>query len=117
MSEITVDVLFNQITLLPVSEKLRLRGLLESHLGNSVEPANGVNFVKPIPMPNPESSMRWMNTHAREYGGQWVALDGDRLIAHGKRADEVFAAADADGAWLPLVTYIPPADAPPFIGV
>jgi uncharacterized protein DUF5678 len=44
---------------------------------------------------------------------QWVALDGDRLIAHGANADEVFAIADADGAYLPLGTYIPPADAPP----
>jgi hypothetical protein len=46
-----------------------------------------------------------------------VALDGDRLIAHGKDAAEVFAAADADGAYLPLVTYVIPADAPPFIGL
>jgi hypothetical protein len=29
----------------------------------------------------------------------------------------VFAAAKADGAYLPLVTFILPADAPPFIGV
>ena len=58
-----------------------------------------------------------MEEHAHEYGGQWVALDGDRLIAHGENAEAVFAAADADGAYLPLVTYIPPVDAPPFIGV
>jgi hypothetical protein len=47
-----------------------------------------------------------MEQHAHEYGGQWVALDGDRLIAHGTDAASVFAAADADGAYLPLVTYI-----------
>ena len=58
-----------------------------------------------------------MNEHAHEYGGQWVALDGDRLIAHGTNADEVFAAADVDGAYLPLVTYIPPTNAAPFAGV
>jgi hypothetical protein len=38
------------------------------------------------------------------------------LIAHGANAAEVFAAADADGAYLPLLTYILPADTPPFAG-
>jgi Family of unknown function (DUF5678) len=70
-------------------------------------------IIKHCTGPGPQR-MRWMNEHSHEYGGQWVALDGDRLIAHGKNADEVVAAADADGAYLPLVTYIPPADAPPF---
>jgi Family of unknown function (DUF5678) len=50
-----------------------------------------------------------------EYGGQWVALDGDRLIAHGPEADAVFTAARQDGAYLPLVTFIEPADALPFV--
>lgn len=117
MSEMTVESLFNQITVLPVSEKLKLRALLDAQLKNPAGVANGVKFVKPIRMPDPEPSQRWMNEHAREYGGQWVALDGDRLIAHGENAEEVFAAADADGAYLPLVTYIQPADAPPFAGV
>jgi len=117
MLGMTADMLFNQITLLPVSEKLKLRELLDTQLQNPIEATNGVKLVKPIRLPDPAPSMRWMNEHAREYGGQWVALDGDRLIAHGEKADEVFAAADADGAYLPLVTYIPPADAPPFIGV
>jgi hypothetical protein len=44
-------------------------------------------------------------------------MDSDRLIAHGAAAAEVFASADADGAYLPLVTYIPLADAEPFVGV
>lgn len=113
----TAETLFNQITSLPVNEKIKLRDLLDEELKNPVEPANGVKFVKPIPMPDPEPNRRWMIEHAHEYGGQWVALDGDRLIAHGENAEEVFAAARADGAYLPLVTFILPADAPPFIGV
>lgn len=30
-----------------------------------------VKYVNPIP------SQRWITAHAHEYGGQWVALDGD----------------------------------------
>jgi Family of unknown function (DUF5678) len=117
MSQTTVEALINQINSLPISEKVKLRAMLDDQLKNPAVATNGVKFVKPIPVPDPEPAMRWLNEHSHEYGGQWIALDGDRLIAHGENADEVFAAADADGANLPLVTYIPPADAPPFIGV
>jgi hypothetical protein len=117
MSQITAEALFHQITSLPFSEKVELRALLDEQLQNPDVVTNRVKLVKPIPVPDPEPSMRWMKEHSHEYGGQWVALDGDRLIAHGANADEVFTAADADGAYLPLVTYIPPADAPPFVGV
>jgi hypothetical protein len=117
MSQITAEMLLEQISSLPVSEKVKLRAWLDEHLQNLNSRTSGVKWAKPIPMPDPAPSMRWMNEHSHEYGGQWVALDGDRLIAHDVDADEVFAAADADGAYLPLVTYIPPVDAPPFVGV
>jgi hypothetical protein len=61
------------------------------------------------PKPMPEGAMRalhWIADHAREYKGQWVALDGDRLIAHGANADEVFDAAETYGDDLPLVGFV-----------
>ncbi|MCI0388565.1 MAG: hypothetical protein MOB07_07340 [Acidobacteria bacterium] len=33
--------------------------------------------------PEPAPAMEWLRLHRKEYGGQWVALDGSRLIAHG----------------------------------
>jgi hypothetical protein len=117
MSQITAETLIHQITSLPFSEKMKLHALLDEQLKNPDVATNAVRLVKPIPVPDPEPSMRWMNEHSREYGGQWVALDGDRLIAHSENANEVFMAADADGAYLPFVTYIPPVGTPPFVGV
>jgi hypothetical protein len=58
------------------------------------------------PMPDSTREMRWLAEHQREYVGQWVALDGDRLIAVSPNHEEVAAAAEADGAYLPLFTYI-----------
>ena len=29
-----------------------------------------------------EREMRWLSQHRSEYDGQWVALEGDRLICH-----------------------------------
>src|SRR5215470_15996097 len=40
-------------------------------------------------------------------------FDGGRLIAHGPDAMEVYAAAEADGAYIPMLKYIEPADALP----
>lgn len=71
-----------------------------------------VERLKPIPVPDSKRELRWLKEHAREYAGQWVALDGNRLIAHGSDAKAVFAAADADGAYLPLVTQVEDPDRP-----
>lgn len=68
--------------------------------------------VPPIPSPNSQAAMKWLGEHAREYVEQWVALDGDRLIAHGKDSQAVYAAAKADGAYLPLVEFIEDTDNP-----
>jgi hypothetical protein len=117
MKEITVETLLNQIEALPGPEKMRLISTLLERLNGEKRPAPDFEYLKPIQEPDPEPNYRWMEQHAHEYGGQWVALDGNRLIAHGTDAAVVFAAADADGAYLPLVTFIPPADSPPFIGL
>jgi len=50
--------------------------------------------------------MRWLAEPEGEYVGQWVTLDGDRLIAHGSDAKEVYAAARESGVSLPLVEFV-----------
>lgn len=55
--------------------------------------------------------MRWLRENRQAYGGQWVALDGDHLIAHAATAAEVYAAAAEAGVSLPFVTYLEQADA------
>jgi hypothetical protein len=91
MSEPTFENLLNQIAPLPVEDKMRLIAALNDQIRRSTTTSNGGQFVKPIPEPDPEPNRRWMAAHKNEYAGQWVAIDGDRLIAHGKDADEVFA--------------------------
>lgn len=116
MSESIFDGILHQIEQLPVLEQRRLmQTVMEKVSLVQPSPAEASKFREPLPEPDYEPSARWIKEHRSEYGGQWVALDGDRLIVHSTDADAVFAAARQDGAYLPLVTFIEPADAPPFL--
>lgn len=61
--------------------------------------------------------LAWIKEHRHEYAGQWVALDGDRLIAASPIQQEVWDAVKADAEPLPLVDRIPAPDEPPFMGL
>lgn len=123
MPELTVENLFNQIAQLPPPEQSRLRNLLDKLLNPApvrketapIATENGEPSKKrlePIQTPDRTREMRWLKDHGRQYAGQWVALDGDRLIAHGADAKAVFAAAKADGAFMPLVDSVTDPDRP-----
>ena len=58
----------------------------------------------------------WIREHTHEYAGQWVALEGDRLYAHGSSARQVFEEAKRAGATLPYIARIDSLDEFPFTG-
>lgn len=53
----------------------------------------------------------WLSRNRRNFAGQWIALQGDRLLAHSPVAAQVFAAA-RDVIPEPLVMQIEQEDAP-----
>ena len=108
MLDITVEDILTQIAKLPPTEQIRLRHLLaqqQQEPQQSSKPPQD-RRVPPLPVPDSRREVQWLAAHAREYAGQWVALDGDRLIAHGPHHHEVWAAAEASGVYLPLVTFV-----------
>ncbi|MBO0721382.1 MAG: hypothetical protein J2P41_11205 [Blastocatellia bacterium] len=117
MSEVTVETIYEYIGKLTASDRARLyRMLVTGSLRNGG--ATGLENAKPgpIPEPDPAPNVAWIKEHGSEYAGLWVALDGDRLIASGNTEGEVATAARADGAYLPLVIYLPHQDEPDEIG-
>jgi Family of unknown function (DUF5678) len=56
-----------------------------------------------------------LNATGDEYLGQWVALEGDALIAHGANAREVYLAARQAGSDAPYLVHITP-KTDPYIG-
>lgn len=113
MSTVTAESLLPLIAQLPQPERAKLRVFLdeqastEQHTNGQLAKAPRDKRLPSKPMPaTAYEAMDWIADHRREYANQWVALDGYRLIAHGTNHDEVWAAAQADGAYLPMVTFI-----------
>jgi hypothetical protein len=75
----------------------------------SIGRGNFSSFTKVEPI-DCSLELRWLAEHSREYAGQWVALDGDRLLAHGESAREVYEAVHASEVRLPLVVLVEAAD-------
>lgn len=119
MQNITVESILQQVAMLPPGEQTRLRALLLN--GDSDQSAlrrePPIKLATPIPEPDLPGAMQWLADNSEQYIGQWVALDGGRLIAHSANHDEVAEAAGADGAYLPLITFVEPKPERPFVRV
>ena len=112
MSSITAESLLPLIAQLPQPERAKLRVLLDEQT-ESEQCSNGQVVKAPRdkrlpskPMRDCSREMQWIADHAREYARQWVALDGDRLTAASPNHNEVWTAADVDGATLPMITFL-----------
>jgi hypothetical protein len=83
---------------LPLPDQKRLRQLLAQ---NEIRQRGSENGISQFPQR--ETEMRWLKEHEAEYAGQWLALDGDRLVAHGTDAKQVYRDAFAAGVETPFV--------------
>jgi hypothetical protein len=118
MSTITAENILKLIEQLSSTERLRLRQLLGQRESAPVKAKPPLDKRVPCePMPDDTRERQWIKEHKHEYAGQWVALDGDRLIAASPIQQEVWDAVSADGATLPLVIRIPSPDDLPYIGI
>jgi hypothetical protein len=61
-------------------------------------------------------AMRWIDENRAQYLGQWVALDGDRLISHGQDARQVHLDAKAAGMKVPFVVRVIREEGPFYAG-
>ena len=119
MNQATFDQVLNWVQQWPAAEREKLIRALsreDRKRDGTVGAYPGRTVPPPVVSKDRSRENQWLAEHQREYIGQWVALEGDRLIAHGVNAAEVFAAADASGIERPMVIYVEDPDAPPFAG-
>jgi Family of unknown function (DUF5678) len=68
-----------------------------------------------VPCRERAREMKWISENRSAYADQWVAVEGDRLIAADTDALKVYAAATSEGVEVPFVVHILPADPLPFV--
>ncbi len=97
MSSMIVERILEEVKRLTADE---LRELREALSRETPEAAPAFNTH--------ERERAWIEQHRDEYLGEWVALDGDRLLAHGADARDVYLAARAAGVRAPFVEQVKP---------
>ncbi|MEK7831383.1 MAG: hypothetical protein AAB401_09885 [Acidobacteriota bacterium] len=111
----TAELILAEIAALPNAERAKLVSLL-SHNGGKENDSHDGEFGEWFDSPDPEPSLRWINEHRQEFANEYVALEGDRLIAHSQNSDDVVAAVRVAGLNGVFFTLIPSADEPEFAG-
>lgn len=97
---------------------------LEEH-PTEVKPANGgpaqenpemLSWKSTEPVNERREEMQWLAQESSSYAGEWVAIQGPRLIAHGAKLADVSAAAKAAGVNDPFLASVPEDPDIPFAG-
>ena len=107
----SLDQILKSIEQLPTAEQEKIRRWLEGKGAT-----NGEGHGSQAHTNRSEKSLRWLHENRDKYSGQWVALDGDRLIANGPTAKEVYSKAKAEGIEIPFVELVTEEESGPFTG-
>lgn len=95
---------------------------LPSSIKTLSEPVDDLRVVCAVSEPQSPArpdfrlEQQWIEKNRAVFGGMWVALCGDYLIASGTSAKEVYLRAKDAGVRSPLVTRVEPVDEAPFGG-
>ena len=102
MENVSFEQALEVVKTLPVADKRRLQHWLteEEHTPLNASANGEVKLAYPR-----EREMRWLSQHEAEYVGQWLALDGDRLVSCGTDPHQVFAEAQAQGVADPFMAF------------
>ena len=72
-----------------------------------------------VPVLSRETEFAWVSSHAKElaqFQGQWVAVDGERVVASGCDFTEATKEARSNGVEIPYVIKIETGEESPFVG-
>lgn len=102
MSVELIEIIKQQAAGLTPQEKSQLgRYLLEQAKLDQAKPHFSVN--RDVDESNRRRQLEWLKAHREEYAGQYVALDGDRLVGKGKTILEARTQASQNGVENPFL--------------
>lgn len=90
----TLEQIIEEARALSPAEKRKLRQALDREL------------EQPAPVQSRATESAWVNQHRDEYLGQWVAVEGDKLIAHGTNPRQVYLSAREAGISVPFIVRV-----------
>jgi len=93
MSVLTIESILAEVNQLSAAERAKLIAQLNREPQNEYKIPEGRIISANAPYIDRTLEFQWMKEHEHEYAGQWIALMGDKLVAHGPVAKEVFAKA------------------------
>jgi hypothetical protein len=108
----TAEEVLENVRSLPKFEREKFFKLVDAEKNNNATTSNyseqkGEKF---------RLALNWIHEHCQEFDGQWVALDGELLLAHGLNGKKVHAEAQAKGIKTPLIHRVSIKEQMPFGG-
>lgn len=76
----------------------------------------GPSGVRRVPRTDRSAEMSWIAQPDPRFVGNWVVLDGDRVLASGPTAKAVYDQAKLKGIEAPFIAYVSPHRDQPFAG-
>ena len=116
MSEHTLEEVLARIDALSPQDRRQLGRTLKEDSSKPATTAPVHKATRGLPVKDMIREAAWLEQHREEYAGQWVALDGERLVAASTNAKDVLAAAKAAGIADALIVRVESRDALPFAG-
>ncbi len=101
------EAILNKIRKLPPDEQAAVLRFADQ--------LNRENRPKVVPVRDRTREAEWLAHHRVEYAGQWVAVEGDQLIASGPDPLPVYTAAQQQGVQTPFIVHVLPEDSLPFV--
>jgi hypothetical protein len=97
----TLEQIIDEARALSPSEKRALRRALDRELATPAPTQSSQLSYRTF-----EREHAWVDAHRDEYLGQWVAIEGDSLVAHGANPREVYLAARDSGIEVPYLVRV-----------
>lgn len=112
----TAEQIIESVRALPLSEKEKFFDLAEEEKLKILSEKELKNTELEMKNERFRLSMQWIQKNREEFDGQWVALDGENLLAHGTDGKNVHAEAQAKGVKTPLMHRVSIKETQPFGG-
>ncbi len=84
---------------------------VRAYLGETPVPA-----VRPTPSRPRAAELAWASRPEARFIGQWVVLEGSRVVASGPNPKQLYEDARAGGDLSPFLIFVSPHDEQPFAG-